>query len=110
MSGDNVLVSSFAASYTASQVTGESLTTTSYILTTASYTLTVGEALQLRFYPSLTLANMPAAPTLLTTYGQVRSNTVEFPKDTSETAWVVPAAGSAKDLTYITVNDGGTLW
>ena len=108
VTGDNVLISSFAASYTASQISGETLTTTAYPLTTSSYNLTTGESVLLRFYPSLTAANTPASPTLGTTYGQVRSSTIEFPTDGSETAWVIPASGVAADLNYITLNDGGT--
>ena len=76
-------------------------------LTLATYNLTAGEQILLRFYPSLTLASMPSAPTLATTYGQVRSSTVESSLgDGSETAWVVPASGTV-DFNYITVNDPG---
>ncbi len=108
VSGDNILLASQAMNSN-SGTAGETLNafTLSFTGTPA---VVSGEALLLRFYPSLAYASMPSAPTLATTYGQVRSTTIEFGAsggDASETAWVVPASGSA-DLDYITVNDGGT--
>jgi hypothetical protein len=111
--GDNVLVTSFAVNSVNSGVSGETLNTLSFLaLTTSTYTITPGEDLLLRFYPSLTYSSgtnyATSAPPLATTYGQVRSNSVEFPSDASETPWIVPSSGSTVDLTYITANDGGT--
>lgn len=105
--GDNVLVQSLAMNFNGGN--GFTVNTLTGIpFTTANYTLTVGEKLLLRFYPSLTLAGMPAAPTALTTFGQVRSDTVEFggTVDPSETPWVVPAAGGNKDFNYVTAGTG----
>ena len=110
VTGDNVLVSSFAMNNNSG--TAETLNTmSSFPLTGSGYTLTTGEALELRFYPSLTAAAPPNTPTLGTTYGEVRSSTIEFGPsggDLSETAWVVPSAGSTVDFDYVTVSNGGS--
>ena len=111
-SGDNVLVSSFAMNY--SNGTGETVNTlTSIPFTTTNYTLTAGEQLELRFYPSLSYTSSTSyytsAPTLGTTFGQVRSSTTEFgATDSNETGWFVPAAGSTIDFAYVTTTGGGT--
>ena len=112
VTGDNVLVQSFAMNYF-SNVTGETNNTLGAIpLSTAYYTLTAGEALTLRFYPSLTFLSMPSAPTLGTSYGQVRSSVDETfqsgQTDSAQTPWVVPASGDV-DLYYKTVSDGGVV-
>ncbi len=67
--------------------------------------LPAGDALLLRFYPGLTTTsiNAPAG----SAYGQVRSNSNEFPSDPSGTGWVSPASG-AVDIYYNTANDSGT--
>ncbi len=110
VSGDNVLVQSFQMNSNSGTAGLTVNTLTGIPLTTANYTLTPGESLILRFYPSLTFAGMPSTPTLGTTFGQVRSDTVEFGGmiDPSETPWVVPAGGSAKDFDYVTISGGGT--
>ena len=107
VSGDNVLVTSFAMNMVGG--TGETNNALSTIsLSTSNYTLTTGEALELRFYPSLTFASMPAAPTLGTTFGQVRSSTIEFGSAggvANETAWVVPSAGTLVGFEYVTASN-----
>ena len=110
VSGDNVLLASFAMNYS-SGVAGETVNHfTGFPLTmTGSYTASAGEKVLLRYYPSLTFANMPATPALNTTYGQVRSDTIEFGAsggDPRETPWVLPAAGApGVNFDYITTND-----
>ena len=109
VSGDNLVLSSFAMNYN-SGISGETVN--------ALYSLPVnaggaysGEKVILRFYPDLTLSGMPSAPTAGTSYGQVRSDTVEFGPaggDASETPWVLPGGGATVDFDYITQNDGGT--
>ena len=109
VSGDNVLIASFAMN--TSGTVGETSNTLSGLqLMASTYTITSGEELTLRFYPGLTFASAPTSPPLATTFGQVRSDSVEFgpPTDPLETAWIVPAAGSSADLNYITMSDGGT--
>lgn len=110
VTGDNILVQSFAMNMVGG--TGETNNALNSIaLTTANYTLTTGEAMELRFYPSLTLAAMPTAPTLGTSYGQVRSDSIEFGSAggvSNETAWVVPAAGGLVTFEYVTVSNGGS--
>ncbi len=109
--GDNVLVASFAMNSNGGTAGLTVNDFTNLLLTTSGYTLTASEPLLLRFYPNLTFAGMPAAPTLATTFGQVRSNTAETGvTDASQTGWVVPAAGSTVDLDYLTVSagNGGT--
>ena len=104
----NVVLANFAMNYS-SGTTGE--TVNGFSPLTLPATVTTGEKLLLRFYPNLTLASMPSAPTLGTAYGQVRSDSIEFGAaggDANETAWVVPASGQTIDLDYITVNDNGT--
>ena len=107
VSGDNILVQSFAMNMIGG--TGETNNALSAIsLSTSTYTLTQGEALELRFYPSLTFAGIPAAPTSGTTYGQVRSNSIEFGSTggvANETAWVVPSAGSLVGFEYVTASN-----
>ena len=105
VTGDNILIGSYAMNSNGGA--GETLQTVNFTL---SATVVAGESVLLRFYPSLTLANMPTAPTLSTTYGQVRSSTIEFggTKDPTETAWVVPSASKAVDFNYITSDNGGT--
>ncbi len=108
ISGDNILLESQAMNYNVG--IGETTNLFTLSLSGSPYALTVGEKLLLRFYPSLTLASMPSAPTLGTSYGQVRSDTIEFGPaggDATETTWVVPASGRA-DLDYVTVSRGGT--
>ncbi|MBE7158660.1 MAG: PEP-CTERM sorting domain-containing protein [Rhodospirillales bacterium] len=123
VSGDNVLVASFAMNYnggtaeTFNVLNSLPLTNTSgatvvgnYTLG-GNYTLSTGEALQLRFYPSLTYGTMPATPTLLTTFGQVRSDSIEFGPAGgvgTETTWIVPSAGANVSFEYVTVSNGGT--
>ena len=107
VSGDNVVVESFAMNDNGGN--GFTVNTLNSIaFTTANYTLTTGESLLLRFYPSLTLTGMPSAPTLATTYGQVRSSTVEFggTTDPTETPWIVPAASANRDFDYVTTGTG----
>ncbi len=130
VSGDNVLVASFAMNY-GSGTSGETinnllslpLTSTTVVYsatngyTTGIYSIAANEKIQLRWYPSLIFSTTTnyttTAPTLLTTYGTARSDTVEFGPaggDSAETAWIVPASGTV-DLDYITTNDssgGGT--
>ncbi len=106
--GDNVLVASFAMNSN-SGVAGELLESEALNVSStplAGY-LTQGEDLFLRFYPSLLYASAPAAPTLGTTYGQVRANGSEF-GDLGETGWIVPAPSTTADINYITANDGGS--
>ena len=126
VSGDNVLVASFAMNYN-SGTTGETLnnllnlplssTTVAYNATngytTGVYTLSTGEQIQLRFFTSSTFSintnYTVTAPILGMTYGAVRSNTVEFGAaggDSAETPWIVPASGLV-DLNYITSNNNG---
>ena len=101
VTGDNVLLGNFAMNSNSGQA-GETLTNDTFSL--ATFNLTAGEALLLRFYPSLSGTSVPTAPTLGTTYGQVRSSTIESGiNDGSQTAWVVPATGSV-DLLYITAS------
>ena len=109
--GDNVVISNFAMNYNGGTTGLDVSTFSSFPLSTSSYTITPGEAVLLRFYPSLTLAAMPAAPTLATIYGQVRSSTAETGvTDPSQTGWIVPAAGTSVDFEYLTVSaaHGGT--
>ena len=110
--GDNLVLSSFAMNYN-SGITGETVNAR-YSLPVNAGGATSGEKVILRFYPALTLADMPAVPTAGTTYGQVRSDTVEYGStgynggfDYSETAWVLPSGGSTVDFDYITQSDGG---
>ena len=108
VTGDNILLQSQAMDYS-SGTTGETLNSFTLSLSGSSYSLSSGEQLLLRFYPNLTLSSMPAAPTLGTSYGQVRSSTIEFGAaggDPTETPWVVPASGQAH-LDYLTVSDNG---
>ncbi len=104
ITGDNVLLQNF--SMNSNGGSGETLNGTSLTLST---TLTTGEAVLLRFYPSLSATSAPSAPTLGTTYGQVRSSTIESGQtDTSQAPWVIPASGLTVDLLYITATDGGS--
>lgn len=106
VTGDNVLLGNFAMNSNSGNA-GETLTNANN-LSLATFNLTVGEAVELRFYPNLSGTTVPATPTLGTTYGQVRSSTTESGQtDGSQTAWVIPAAGVTADLLYITANDGG---
>ena len=127
VSGDNVLVASFAMNMNGDtgSATGETFNTlTSLPLMNTSgavvesnytlggnYTLSTSEDLELRFYPSLTYASPPTTPPASTTFGQVRSDTIEFGsagKVPTETAWVVPSAGSTVTFEYVTISNGGT--
>ncbi len=104
VTGDNVLVSSFAMNSNGGTA---GLTVNDFTNLALSSTLTAGESLLLRFYPNLTYASMPSSPTLATTYGQVRSSTAETGvTDPSQTGWFVPASGSTVDLEYLTVSAG----
>ena len=107
VSGDNVLLASFAMNSNGGASGYTSNDFTNFALQTSSYTLAAGEAVLLRFYPGLTLAAQPAAPASGTFYGQVRSSTAETGiSDTSQTAWVVPSAGSTVDFDYVTIKAG----
>ncbi len=109
-SGDDVLVASFAMT-AYNNTPGLFVTALNGLaITGAGSTVVAGESLILRFYPSLTYAGMPSAPTFGTTYGQVRSSTGEFGTvaDPSETGWFVPASGATVDLNYLTASAGGT--
>ena len=107
VTGDNVLLTSFAMNSNGGATGYTSNDFNNFSLKTSSYTITAGEAIMLRFYPSLTLAAQPAAPTLATTYGQVRSSMAETGiTDNSQTAWVIPSAGSTVDFDYVTVSAG----
>ncbi len=109
--GDNFVVSTF--SMNTGGGTGETTNNTGTL--TLTTTLFAGEALLLRFYPSLLTATAPASgPGAGTNYGQIRSDTIEFSTtdDPNETKWVVPAAGTTNaSLDYITKKDpsGGTF-
>jgi hypothetical protein len=110
--GNDVIVENFAMNYN-SGTTGEVTITFSSISLSAAG-VSAGEDLILRWYPTLTYSvatnYQTTGPSLLTTYGQARSDTIEFSPavDPSETIWVVPAAGSTVDLDYITTSDGGS--
>lgn len=111
ISGDNVVVMSLAMNNNGG--TNETFNTLSALpLTTANYTLTTGEKLTLRFYPTLTLAAMPSAPGAASaTYGQVRSDTIEFGNANGvpgETTWVVPSSGANVNFEYVTVSNNGS--
>lgn len=110
VTGDNVLVSSFAMNNVGG--TAETLNALNTLpLTTSQYTLTTNEPLELRFYPNLTFSGMPASPTLGTSFGQVRSSSIEFGSSggvPTEATWVVPGSGSNVYLEYVTVSNGGT--
>ena len=107
VSGDNTVVESFAMNSNGG-TSGLSVNALNSLALSSNFTS--GESLLLRFYPSLTAAGMPAAPTLGTTFGEVRSSTTEFGPtvDPSETAWFVPSGGSTVDLDYVTSSAGGT--
>ena len=106
--GDNVVLANFAMN----SINGTGATQNdfnNFPLSTNSYTVTSGEALLLRFYPSLTLSSEPATPTSGISYGQVRSNTIESGiNDPAQAPWVVPPAGNTVDLDYLTVAAGGS--
>ena len=107
VSGDNIVVASFAMNYSTG-VTGETDNVTQpFALTTvngvaSTTTLDAGDPLQLRWYPTLTLAS--TAPGLGTTYGTFRSDTGEL----GGAAWVVPTDGVQSSVNFITVDDGGS--
>ena len=106
VSGDNIVVASFAMNYNTG-ITG--VTDNSFPLTlqntlspSSSTAFDQGDPLLLRWYPSLTMSS--TSPGLGTTYGQFRTDaTVD-----GGNAWITPADGGTATLVLFTQSVGGS--
>ena len=105
VSGDNIVVATFAMNYAVQTGETDSFVTLVLQNTTgpaSATTFDAGDPLLLRWYPTLTTAS--TSPGIGTTYGQFRSDTGEL----GGSAWVTPADGSSISLVFNTMAAGGT--
>jgi hypothetical protein len=99
-SADDLVLASFALN---SATTGTPGDFDNAIQLTLSGGLSVGDALLLRWFPTLTTAS--ATPGSGTSYGQFRTDAVV---DGSNIAWVTPGDGSTDSLNFTTSSQGGS--
>ncbi|MGI9089372.1 MAG: PEP-CTERM sorting domain-containing protein [Chthoniobacterales bacterium] len=99
-SADDVVIASFASN----DILGPG-SVQQPITFNLSGNLNAGDQLLLRWFPNLTLADVPTGPAAGNTFGQFRTDLVI---DFSDIAWFVPADNTTFSLNFLTAAQGGS--